>query len=265
MNTERDKQLLSITNASGFPFQLRVANLVETTSIQYGWRVLVREHPWNNPETGEAGFIDMILARDHVRLVVECKRVQQGQWVFLLPPAASHKTFARSFATLKVPDWVNCAFEPLSAESSFCVVRGTGEKDRPLLERLAACVSCAAESFGRQELTVERNAGLDIPTIYVPVIVSNVELVACDSDPAQIDVTTGSISPGDASFATIPLIRFRKPLTPRIDLSRFSDVSSVNRDAERTVFVINAGGLPEFLKDLRFRDLLPDSPRAWHV
>lgn len=273
MTTERDKQLLSITNASGFPFQLRVADLVETTSNQHGWRVLVREHPWTDPQTGEAGFIDLVLGRDgdSVRLVVECKRVQDGQWVFLLPGAARLPTeHARSFFTLNAKnghntaEWVECRFEPSSAESSFCAVRGTGEGDRPLLERLAASVSRATESFGTQELALERNTSLDLSTLYVPVIISNVELVVCDADPAQIDITRGSVSPNDVSFTATPLVRFRKPLTTRVDLSRFNDVNSVNRDAERTVLVINAAALPDCLKKFRFRDLLPDGPR-WRL
>jgi hypothetical protein len=139
-------------------------------------------------------------------------------------------------------------------------VRGTGDGDRPLLERLAALVSRATESFGIQELTVERTASLDLPTIYVLVIVSNVELFMCHADLAQIDIRTGCLSSDQVSFETIPLVRFRKPLTTQIDLSRFDDVSSVSWDAERTVFVINAVALPGCLRDFSFRGILPDGP-----
>jgi hypothetical protein len=270
MSKERDKELLKTTNSSGFPFQLRVADLVETTASRHGWRVLVREHPWTDPETSKASFIDLVLARDRdsVRLIVECKRAQDGQWVFLLPTATPPTELARGFVTFnakngrKTSEWVECRFEPPSAESSFCAVRGTGEGDRPLLERLAALVSRATESFGAQELIVERTASLDVPTIYVPVIVSNVELVTCSADPTGIDVTTGSFSSDEVSFRTESWIRFRKPLTTQIDLSRFDDVSSVNRDAERTVFVINAVSLPECLRNFRFHGILPDGPRG---
>ena len=268
MSTERDKQLLSIANASGFPFQLRVEDLVKTTASRHGWKVLVREHPWADPETGQAGFIDLVLANDPVRLVVECKRSQEGQWVFLLPAAEKASIErARSFTTVnqkngvKTFEWAECGFKPPSAESSLCAVRGTGEGDRPLLERLAAQVSRATESFGTQEITCERSPSHDIGTIYVPVIVSNAELVMCNTDPAQIDIATGTITRQDATFTTASLIRFRKPLTSRVAPSRFSDVSSVNRDAERTVFVINAAALPDCLRDLRFYDILPDHPR----
>lgn len=104
MTRGQDEQILSIANASGFPFQLRVAELVESTSSDHGWRAIVQEHPWIDPETGKAGgFIDLVLAQhgSSVRLVVECKRTRGGQWVFLQPaPGGSSSKRVRSFATL---------------------------------------------------------------------------------------------------------------------------------------------------------------------
>src|SRR5262245_35384057 len=158
MSTEREKHLLTIANASGFLFQLRVADLVEATLRQHGWQVLLREHPWADPSG--SGFIDMILAhdRDSVRLVVECKRAKEGQWIILLADADEAKIRrTRSFVTLnarsgKEAGWGNCEFSPSSPESNMCIVRGTGESDSPLLERIAAMLSRATEFFGRQEL-----------------------------------------------------------------------------------------------------------------
>ena len=56
MSKERDKELLKLTNASGFPFQLRVADLVETTASLHGWRVLARDHPWTDSEPAAITF-----------------------------------------------------------------------------------------------------------------------------------------------------------------------------------------------------------------
>lgn len=270
MSKEREKDPLKVVNASGFPFQLRVADLVEKTASRHGWRVLAREHPWTDPETGKASFIDLALARDResVRLIVECKRAQEGQWIFLLPKTAPPSTErTRCLATFnakngrKTTEWAECSFEPPSVESSFCVVRGTGEGDRPLLERLAALASRATESFGAQELAVERTGSFDIQTIYVPVIVSNAELFVCRFDPADIDITTGFLPPNGVSFETTSMVRFRKPLTTPIDLSGFEDVGSVNWAAGRTVFVVNATALPDCFRDLHFGGVLPDGPR----
>ena len=82
----------------------------------------------------------------------------------------------------------------------------------------------------------------------------------CES--ARIDLTTGHVAADDVSFRTAPLMRFRKALTPRVDPSRFKDLHSVKRDAERTVLVINASALPDGLREFRSCGILPESPRA---
>src|SRR5262245_38702945 len=89
---EHDKQLTSIANASGFLFQLRVAQLVDSTYGRHGWRVLVSEHPWKDTDVGDEGFIDLVIFRDSIRLVVECKRAAEGAWVFLVPEAEASET-----------------------------------------------------------------------------------------------------------------------------------------------------------------------------
>lgn len=60
MTRDRDKQLLSIANASGFPFQLSVVRRVEPVLAKGGWRVLVPEHPWTDLDTGTVNFIDLV-------------------------------------------------------------------------------------------------------------------------------------------------------------------------------------------------------------
>lgn len=256
--TEREKELASIANASGFLFQLRVAQLIRATS--YGWAVLVEEHPWKDPETGEDGFIDLVIARDSLRLVLECKRVPEGAWIFLEregTPAATQRT--RGFVTLNSTDgrkagaWEEFRLNPEAPEAAFCIVRGTGEKDRPLLERLAARTAAATEAFGSQELIVETSGSfLDLQTAYVPVIVTGAELILCNVDPADIDLSSGRIDPSKATFTKVDAIRFRKALTTRLDLGLFNNIESVNRAAERTVFVVNVAILPEWLRSLRF-------------
>lgn len=256
--TERNKELTSIANASGFLFQLRVAQLI--TETRSGWSVLVEEHPWKDPETGEDGFIDLVVARDNIRLVLECKRVTEGVWIFLeragTQPATLH---TRCFVTLnrtdgnKAGNWEEFMLSPEGPESAFCIVRGTGEADRPLLERLASKTATATEAFGSQELMVE-SAGswLDLKTAYIPVIVTGAELLLCSVDPAEIELSSGRIDPSRATFTKSGAIRFRKALTTNFDLSPFKDIKQVNRAAERTVFVVNVVDLPEWLRSIRF-------------
>jgi hypothetical protein len=117
MGRTREDQLLSVVNASGFPFQIRVAHLVRETAARRGWTVLVSEHPWTDEETGENGFIDVVLGRDDdysLRLVIECKRAKDSQWVFISPDTTA-KSFelVRCFVTLnsrgdKAGTWRYC-------------------------------------------------------------------------------------------------------------------------------------------------------------
>jgi hypothetical protein len=84
-----DKQLLSIVNASGFPFQLRVQQVIRESQSQHMWGVISAEHRWAIPEENREGFIDLVLEAwprrmMSVRMVLECKRVRGGCWVFLL-------------------------------------------------------------------------------------------------------------------------------------------------------------------------------------
>jgi hypothetical protein len=265
---ERDKQLTSIVNASGFLFQLRVAQLVSSTFRRHGWRVLVEEHPWKDVDTRDEGFIDMAMARDSIRLVVECKKVNEGAWVFLVPEAESSETGnARALMTWnsttgkKTSNWEDIGINPLSFEAAFCMVRGGGEGERPLLERLASYTTRATESFAAQELTIDPAPSLDIPTLYIPVIVTNADLIVCSVAPEKVDLSTGRIQPDDAKYASVQAIRFRKALTTRLRLSDYEDIHALNQDAERTVFVVNISTLPEWLRGISLFDQV--TRRVW--
>jgi len=270
MGRTREDQLLSVVNASGFPFQIRVTHLVEATAARKKWTVLVREHPWADERSGESGFLDVVLGRDRdsLRLVIECKRAKDSQWVFIRRDTAPKSVeLVRCFVTSnsreeKVGAWGDCIFAPASVESSFCAVRGDGSSRTPLLERLSAEVCSATEAFGRQELGIEASTSLPLNTLYVPVIVTNVALFECQVKPEAIDIESGSVNLDDVSFRPIPFIRFRKPLTARHDLSGSGNIQTVNESAERTVVILGARDLSKSLEDLRLIDVLPDSPRS---
>ena len=86
MGVDKEK-LKQIVNSSGFPLQIGIEHFVEKTSENHGWKVLYREHSWNNPESNISGFVDLVLADESGTsiMVVECKRVQNTNWIFLLP------------------------------------------------------------------------------------------------------------------------------------------------------------------------------------
>ena len=86
----QEKTLNTIINASGFLFQLRIENELRENVIapDSRWKIVGREHRWVNPSTGYEGFIDLLLDTGTLILVIECKRVTEGHWVFLVPEAS---------------------------------------------------------------------------------------------------------------------------------------------------------------------------------
>jgi hypothetical protein len=63
---------------------------------------------------------------------------------------------------------------------------------------------------------------------------------------------------GDVEISTVPFIRFRKSLTTVFPEGRFISLKWANKARERTVFVVNAAALPEFLKGWNLTALYPD-------
>jgi hypothetical protein len=82
-----DEKLMNLVNTSGFPFQIAISNLVKERKDEHGWSVFSSEAPWDNPVTGRSGYIDLILQNSHDTqlMVIECKRVRDARWVFLVP------------------------------------------------------------------------------------------------------------------------------------------------------------------------------------
>ena len=160
MTTEREKQLKSIVNASGFAFQLALENKIKETRNEHGWEVMAREHPWHDNNNGEEGFIDLILKNNNVRLVIECKRPRDAVWVFLNPnnrrdAVINARLFWSIFSDMKISigvdtrtgqkntiyreisTWSDFAITEESPESQFCMIRGQKEDDKTMLERIS--------------------------------------------------------------------------------------------------------------------------------
>jgi len=250
------EKLLEQINRSGFPLQLAVEHAVNNHSGHNGWRVYSQEHSWKNPSTGTSGFIDLVLIDQHQSsmMVVECKRVQNTQWIFLSnDPKQMGRRHCKPWITLieedkaKKFDWANLAIDPTSPESYFCVVAGQDPKIRPMLERLAAEANEATEAFAREDLPVllGNNGNL---RIYFNVVVTTAELVVCQLMSDAISLASGTVD--EASFTTVPYVRFRKQLS----VNRTADPNAQSygspfREKENTVFVVNSSHLIEFLDE----------------
>lgn len=254
MNDEEKRAKL--VNDSGFLFQIAVEEHVRATTSRHSWSVEAREYPWNSPKGDRSGFIDFVAARGSLRSVVECKRTRGGEWVFLLPeksePTVQLRTLWSFLAWDKVNDWgwSDLQFEPAMLRSEFCIVRGSSDDDRPMLERIAAEVVRAAESLACEELAMnQQHPG---SSGYLPVIVTNAKLVACHVSLTDVNLQAGELPPS-ARFEEIGAIRFQKALPS--DLVHLPDsyasMSEALRIKERSVFVVNVGHLAHWLAAVR--------------
>lgn len=253
---EDAKHLLNIVNASGFLFQLRVEDEVNTWhhKREFGWKVVSREHRWVDPLWSNEGFIDLVLqSRGIGRMVIECKRVKEGVWIFLIVEDRVNMARAQLLWTYveegqkPISDWDDFKVTPHSPEASFCIVRGQGEKDTPMLERLSGVLLRSTESLACEEndQRMERKYGPAI--VYIPSIITNAELRICRVNPKDIDLTTGMLT--EAEFEVVPFLRFRKSLSTNQDpLSKSKSLTEAAQHQERTVFIINASHLSSFLK-----------------
>lgn len=260
----KTKQLdvVEAVNASGFPFQMAVADLVQRTRTQAQCSVLFTEHSWTDRTGQYCGFIDLVVASDvkPYIFIIECKR-HAGSWAFLKKSEGRNvggrrhaKLFAHDVDRMKgrvcQSGWVDAPLDPDSIESSFCVVYRQ-DKDKPMLERLGAELVQATECFAREDdfrvLETKHSECL-----YVPVIVTNVKLVVAEFAPEAVDVETGKLKDAaDVNEYEVPFVRFRKQLSflkPDDDRKIFeNNLYRLDYAKERTVFVVQAKHLHDFL------------------
>jgi len=242
----------STANSSGFPLQIRVADVVNSSG---NWKVLADEYPWQFEKRGLEGFID-IVAVDATHgiqvMVVECKRVKDTAWVFLVP---QKNPKMRSYIKLWISNrkendnWTHFGWEtgnvdPQSYESKFCAVQGSRQGRQTLLERTATDLLDSVEAFAFQEKrsTVDPN----FTRFYVPIIVTTAELIVSYFEPGSISLKDGSL-PKNAVFETVPYVRFRKSFRDMSLRDMIIPVQQAYRESERTVFIVNAEHWKTFL------------------
>jgi len=127
------------------------------------------------------------------------------------------------------------------------MIRGSGENDSPLLERIASKLLVSVEALAAEETSLRLISDTRDPRrVYVPVIITTARLWVCRFNAEDIDLATGDVS--GTEFQEVPLIRFKKALTPPRVPEPGRDVSEmphrtfrrVSREQERTVLVMNA-------------------------
>jgi len=63
-----EEETLKQLNRSGFPFQLRIEQDIQSTKTEHHWEVATREHLW--PESNDdssSGFIDLVLRHEEFK------------------------------------------------------------------------------------------------------------------------------------------------------------------------------------------------------
>jgi len=252
-------------NDSGYPFQLAVEHEVKKSYQSHLWRPVVGEHRWQHVKTTQEGFVDIVLERAHgvlpnFYMIIECKRVTGGRWVFLTKhdqdqTADAHlleeDTITRDSSGLR---WVKRGCRPLSLTSSFCVVPGQKDTHGPSLERISSMLldSVEAVAFQRPDSSAAR---AEKWVAHYPAIVTNAVIVVCKCDPAQVDIATGKLGKSAGEFISVPFVRFRKAFatTWRTDKTPMN-LREMSRENQRTIFVIHAPSLPDFLAQWNLED-----------
>ncbi len=249
------EKLKGFVNSSGFPLQIGIEYLVKGKTFAHGWKVRYKEHSWKNAQTEGTGFIDLVLADNHgtFSMVVECKRVQDTSWVFLLPSSRqANRRHARVWVSrldgqeAKFFDWTDVAGEPSSPECEFCVVPGQDQKSRPMLERISSELIEATEALAWEDYHI--NSQRNFIRMYASVIVTTAKLHLCSFSPADVSIDTGMID--KAEFKVVPFVRFRKSLSTK-PITEFSlkekDDSSLVGAKENMVFIVHSGDFEQFL------------------
>lgn len=263
-------ELAKLVDRSGFLFQLAVEEHVRSGSNSHGWEVLAREYPWSSPDGLRGGFIDFVADRFGLRAVFECKRTQDGEWIFLTrqdqAPTVKLRTLWSylSESGARGYGWDDLHFEPASAFAEFCIVRGGSDDDKPMLERIAGDLVRATESLAREELeTLGRRNG---PTGYIPVIVTNATLRVCRVNLADVDLKRG-VLPSSAEFEIVPAVRFRKATASDVkhEPNTYASIRDGLVKKERSAMVVNIEHLASWLGAVVERTSGIDAPpRPWH-
>ena len=243
--------ILTALLASGFPFQTAIAELVQEVS---SCKLIAQEFPWKDDT--DVGFLDLVITKHNLIVAIECKKTQKDVFTFLQTGDAGKVIRAQCLYLSQIRDSsmrdeLFCSdweIKPSSLESMFCVVStsATG-KDQRMLEKDAQLLIRGADAFGR--FVKQNPRELERPErAIVPIIVTNGKLFAARYHPKDVSLEIGQLPATPApEIRQIQRIRFRKTFT-------YSAAP-----VDRTVFVVAASSLKDFLSDL---EMISQGPSA---
>ncbi|KRT69644.1 MAG: hypothetical protein XU15_C0009G0004 [candidate division NC10 bacterium CSP1-5] len=245
-NAKIPEPVLGALRGSGFPFQTAVAHVIRGSP---GWSVHASEYPWQGPGN-DSQFLDLIATDKNLFLTIECKKTRKDIFTFLRPVGHSHTGQLEDFRCLRAEQIQNSTRRveifcedwgvyPRSTHAEFCIV-STSEsgKDQRLLEKDAGLLIHATEAFAEDFRDRFQSRSKLSPTcLFLPVIVTNAPIYTARYDPTSVSLETGEFSELPQEIESAPCVRFRKAF-----------ISGGARElGERSVFVVNAASLSEFL------------------
>jgi len=259
MSDNNGNELLELVNLSGYPLQIGLEYAVKQTYQMHQWSVVGREHFWASPELKKEGFIDIILSRYNLRMVVECKRVLDQDWIFLVTDRKKFNVRKSKLLRSNINssnsnyEWLDFNLLPETFESPFCIMGR--DRDRPSIEKLSSDLLMSVESLANEEISIMQfhPPVSAVELGYVPVIVTTAELHTCIFNPSDVNIDDGKVST-TSKFERVEIVRFRKGLsTANLDsLQLAHDLGESNKANERTVYIIHAGKFVDFL--CKFQD-----------
>lgn len=268
------KAYMQGVNSSGYLFQLRIEHEVKVSQLNHHWQVLATEHRWTDKESNESGFIDLVLNYEALRIVIECKRVQDTSLLFLNPSRIGMNNFAYLYwchsqkEKRYIADWDQFDFSQSFPRSEFCIQY---PKEKMQLESVASGLLRSIESLARQEGRINQpENGQNY--VYIPMIVTSAPLYLCKFDIAKVELTDGMLKDGSQTFEQVPFVAFQKGLNTgpanenrarlRRKLGRDPGLQLLNKKLVQTVFVVDVSYLITFLREMEL-DKAYTTPWPW--
>jgi hypothetical protein len=266
MSDSEREQFQKTVNDSGFPLQMGIKLLVQSAASAMRWRASLSEHPWDDPLSDDPKFIDLVIRGrqedDPLRLVIECKRARDTEWLFLRqPPIGPRSNFrlnvkGRIFVqhqSALMNHWEDSPFTPGSPQADYCVVRKNKGRSDDLVEKPAAEIVRAVDALAMQEFQLYSRGNLfhvststPITRLFIPMIVTTAKMYICDADYQNINLETGEIS--GANIEPVDFVRFAKSFGAG-DARRAGDITieKFAEQTERSVLIVQASAFLDFL------------------
>jgi hypothetical protein len=145
--------------------------------------------------------------------------------------------------------WDDVRVIPTSLKSEFCILSSDDSRKQPILESLCAELLESIEGLAQEEVSIQQSQKRGHLRLFIfPVIVTNAKLMVCQFKSSDVKITDGTLDLNSVTLTCVPFIRFRKSLAtefPKRIIAK--SLKDAHRARERTVFVVNAEGLPDFL------------------